>query len=751
MISWQKSRSLQKQKEIFVTGNRGSSIILVIVALAFVGILASVILSLVMTNYQMKYMDLHAKDNFYSAETVLDQIHVGLEGEASKALSMAYTEVFQKYGKYTEEQRENNFEYLYINYLRNKLKQTDTDTKYDLSILEGYLDTTIFTHENTVLTSTETLTEEQFKMDALTSGIVLRGIKVVYTDTSGYVSIISTDIRLAVPKLTFTQTTSMPDLFEFSLVANEQLMGANTGITNIKGSVYGGEEGIMIDGASIWNFSDAVRVVTDKEISVTGPNAEFNVGTEIMLWADNLMVNNGILRLNGTAYIGDDLTLIGENSSVILNNAYYGYGNSDTDEANSSAIVVNGRNSSIDLSGLDKLLLSGNSFIGTRAVSYDETKYPAGNNKNILMGESLGLKSSQIAYLVPSECIGVNQGNVLIGKNPMTGKEYETLLMYHNDNINYPDFYPVSFTTTVKKLGNPLSYYIPNYGTASGYQPIFSQINGDTVVYLYLVMDKENSSRYFRDYYRLNSEALDKYLELYNNGIKTDEFTRITTNGNLLTYNTTNNASSLLEDTRPQTADDIAALSSEEASYEGVFEALTTKLVTNIADVKDTEKMKSVFENLILETDLETFVNTKGSGGIFTFELDVEDGGLEAVFVNNEGAAAYTYGAGKSNEIRLIVATGSVVIEKNFTGLVIAKGTITVRNGAVTIQNNKEDLTKILQCPSSEEDDAKRVIDYFVNGSSYILDGTGIGVGDIADEDFIKISDLIINENWTKQ
>ncbi|RDY31970.1 hypothetical protein [Lachnotalea glycerini] len=751
MTNRNKNRNLQKPRKVLLSGNQGSSIVLVIVAIAFVGILASVILSLAMTNYQMKYTDLHAKDNFYSAETALDQIHTGLEGEVSNAFSKSYMEVFQKYGQYSEEQRENNFQYLYINYLRNTFRESETDTKYALAIIKGYLDPDIFTDENTVLTSTETDTEEQFKMTALSSGIVLKGLKIIYTDTQGYVSVISTDIRLAVPDITFTQSNSMPDLFEFSLVANHQLTGTNTGTTNIKGSVYGGEDGIQVNGASVWNFTDAVRVLTDKEISVTGPNAELNIGTDIMLWADNLVVDNGVMKLNGSAYIGDDLTLQGQNSNVVLNNAYYGYGNSDTEEANSSAIVVNGRNSSIDLSGLDKLLLSGNTFIGTQTVSYDESTYGSGNNKDILMGESLGLKSSQIAYLVPPECIGVNDGKTIIGKNPMTSTEYAALLEYANDNTNYPDFETVSFTTIVKNLGKTLSYYVPDYASTSGYQPIFSQINGDTVVYLYLVMDEDNSSRYFRDYYNLNSEKTDKYLKLYNNDIKTDEFTRITTNGNLLTYDTSSKASTLIEDTKPETADDSAALNSEESSYEGVFEALTTKLITNISEVSDTEKAKSVFENLILETDLKTLVNTKGTGKIFTFEMDVTNGSLQAVFVNNESTDPYTYGVGQSDEIRLIIATGDVVIAKNFTGLVIAKGTITIESGANIIQSNEEDLTKILQCTSSDDEDSKRVIEYFVNGSNYILNGTGIGSSDILEEDFIKVSDLIVNENWTKQ
>ena len=46
--------------------------VVVIIAMAFIGILASVLMYMSLLNYQMKVNNLKAKDNFYSAETVLD-------------------------------------------------------------------------------------------------------------------------------------------------------------------------------------------------------------------------------------------------------------------------------------------------------------------------------------------------------------------------------------------------------------------------------------------------------------------------------------------------------------------------------------------------------------------------------------------------------------------------------------------------------------------------------------------------------
>lgn len=47
--------------------NKGSAMVVVIIAMAFIGILASVLMYMSLLNYQMKANNLQAKDNFYSA------------------------------------------------------------------------------------------------------------------------------------------------------------------------------------------------------------------------------------------------------------------------------------------------------------------------------------------------------------------------------------------------------------------------------------------------------------------------------------------------------------------------------------------------------------------------------------------------------------------------------------------------------------------------------------------------------------
>ena len=54
--------------------DKGSALVTVIVACAVIGLLAVVSLWASLINYQMKITDTKVKSNFYSAESVLDQI-----------------------------------------------------------------------------------------------------------------------------------------------------------------------------------------------------------------------------------------------------------------------------------------------------------------------------------------------------------------------------------------------------------------------------------------------------------------------------------------------------------------------------------------------------------------------------------------------------------------------------------------------------------------------------------------------------
>lgn len=118
------------------------------------------------------------------------------------------------------------------------------------------------------------------------------------------------------------------------------------------------------------------KVVCKGEISV-GLNSTFTSGGSVNLWARGLnaaSVKN--VTLSGTTYFADDLTIAGKNNNVKISGNYYGYGSYESATSDdcvakdqyiqsglsgaalSSAIVVNGKNTTLDLSDTQKLMIA---------------------------------------------------------------------------------------------------------------------------------------------------------------------------------------------------------------------------------------------------------------------------------------------------------------------------------------------------------------------------------------------------------
>ena len=120
--------------------NRGSTLVIVMIAMSIVAMLAVVALWISLINFEMKTTDVELKDNFYSAESVLDQICVGLQGDISDAYREAYLDVMQNYSLYDEATRNERFAVRYIGALRNRLKANGSDLNYDINNLISYVD-----------------------------------------------------------------------------------------------------------------------------------------------------------------------------------------------------------------------------------------------------------------------------------------------------------------------------------------------------------------------------------------------------------------------------------------------------------------------------------------------------------------------------------------------------------------------------------------------------------------------------------
>ena len=73
--------------------NAGSGIVLVIVAVAFIGILVGSLLTAVGYAYRLKLYDYNAKDNFYYLEQAMDELYVGVGNKSMEVMQGAFSEV----------------------------------------------------------------------------------------------------------------------------------------------------------------------------------------------------------------------------------------------------------------------------------------------------------------------------------------------------------------------------------------------------------------------------------------------------------------------------------------------------------------------------------------------------------------------------------------------------------------------------------------------------------------------------------
>ena len=70
--------------------NRGSSLVMVIVSLAFIGIVVGALLTAAGFAYRLRLEDLNSRDNFYYVEQALNEIYTGVGSKTIKNMQDAY-------------------------------------------------------------------------------------------------------------------------------------------------------------------------------------------------------------------------------------------------------------------------------------------------------------------------------------------------------------------------------------------------------------------------------------------------------------------------------------------------------------------------------------------------------------------------------------------------------------------------------------------------------------------------------------
>ena len=116
--------------------NSGSTLMIVMVAVALISVLATVLMAMSYMNYNMKVTEMNSKKNFYTAEVVLDQINVGLQKEISDSLEDAYVRSMQRYTLENDVTRNTNFANYYIGELTSRLRTASLDSQYQIAPID---------------------------------------------------------------------------------------------------------------------------------------------------------------------------------------------------------------------------------------------------------------------------------------------------------------------------------------------------------------------------------------------------------------------------------------------------------------------------------------------------------------------------------------------------------------------------------------------------------------------------------------
>lgn len=765
--------------------NRGSTMVMVLVVLAIVGVLATIALWVALQNFQMKVTDRKTMDNFYSAEGVLDQICAGLQEDISDSMNTAYYDVMQNYTTMNEADRTSYFSSKYVYNLRNHLKYDGTlspgvvaDYTCSLDHLLGYLGSEQKKYAK--LTAGNDESADYCILNTTKDAVVIKDLKVEYTDKDGYLSIIQTDIQLAIPSLNLTESENLPNVFSYSIIGNAGVEFSSGAVgTRVKGNVYSGSqnaldaakttqsdyESLVVSNSATVNFSEMDFLIVDGDASIIGNptnSATFSVCQGSQLWARNIDVLSAWADLYGNTYVADDLTLAGENPSVYfgrkasggdaaINGNYVGYGTSGSDADNSSAIVINGTNSVLDMSNVGSMVVAGYSYISTgklKDVSYDSGK--TSDNGDVQMAGSISVKGDQIAYLVPAECVGVvkDSGKSFYNKNPMTVAEYKEIV---SDTAKYK---LVDTSVVVNHIGNPLSDYVGSVSENDCYKMIVVPSKtgnaDDGLVYLYLNLGNAGMSSYFRDYYGADDAKLKKYTSFYTNAINSySKDASIFTAGLYATY----------EENALTYGQGTDSINGKVGDLPGQYECLTSRLMTE--NVSEEMKQKTVFGNIlnVNETDTGKGNGIKQflaacSGRKFTTSVHLEDSSkATVVMVDNAGGTPYRFQDTDSDNHYLIIATGDVIVEKDFSGTIIANGKVSVAGTANLLieSTSKEYMKKLLraECASTDGTKTLKLYEFFRDGNAYISNGLS-PVDDVDSDTEIGIGDLITYNNWKK-
>lgn len=741
------------KKNSFHKDDRGASLLAVLILMVVVSAIAVVITKITIVNIQMKEVERGTKKNFYSADAIMDDLRTGAREQAETALENAYVDVLQHYVDYTSggKNAQDVFKQNYMNglesYFADPMKTPVDTTNEQGNVVYRVAGYDADKVKGCILDGTQqgcfvAPADPKYEIDYGAGTFTLKDVRVVYKDAQDYETTITTDLVFSTPDMNFSGQSQVQEFMKYALIADDQV-NINAMNVYVGGSIYAGAGGIQATGSGSGRLEGKMILTRGDIVADMGTSLSVGDGNS-SIWSENLMTTGksaATLDVNGNIYVADDLALNAKESKVTLQGNYYGYnfqknyGAGDTvatDADFSSAIMINGKNSSLNIQNLKYLLLAGRTFISRGNNS---------SNTDIQMGESIAARTNQLAYYVPERYVKVESGgstllkwndapqNVTIGEKEYPIGESDYAASIHVDPVKLDGWL---------NHANPI---VPYYYT-----------NG--VNYYLNFKSQQDANEFYAAYYAGNTGKAGGLAGTYldKNALIIDEHNKMimTLSGDIM-YRT--KPEEMFQEKavtiEPDNWKDSAGLlwdycSKLAVSYKSLElglkdsgQSVTPDQVRfSVTDENGHEKIdKSIdplFDKLIDRSALQEEIAKHKNPGDTGYA--VYKPAADVYLIDNTGV----YDLPTSITKGIVVATGSVKVSGNFEGLIISGGKVTF-DANVQVKGNKLLVSKLFK------EDQSRQAPLF---SKFFRDCSGTAASNISGQ--LDLDSYINYDEWKK-
>lgn len=481
--------------------NKGSTLIIVLVIVAFIAILGTTTIASAFLNYKMKLVDKQSKKSFYTAEEAVDQVYAGLGKLCMENLNLVYTD---KMATITRQDASTGSSYqisnddcnreLRVEFMDKMLKALFQTYTWDKSNTSAVIPPTTETAigAKTVVQILNSYIEDTAKLRVKSVGkqkleveasmypnmynytIVIKDCAIEYKNEDGYFANVTVDINIGLPdlKIVFiddseSQLTTFED---FAIIANTGLNVNSSKTFNISDTkVYAGVTGgIKVGSNAAFNAQGKSSVVTPGALNVgadlsntpgavaKSTNSKFSLATNSKLWCMDIITPDnsslGTISISGSAFVKDDLNVDGDNNIAVIDGNYIGFSyegritSTVVGHANSSAMMINGKGCRLSMNAITTLILGGRSYIDI-----------AGQH-SYMTGESVSLRANQEIYLVPDAFLKKKDGSGYYS-NPVVSTYKDQVEVTVPDSFFAKGWLTTQKVTTVTQNGFVYYYF----------------------------------------------------------------------------------------------------------------------------------------------------------------------------------------------------------------------------------------------------------------------------------------------------